>query len=91
MGSSLAPVLANIIMGFYESRWLNGHNLNKCKFYLKYVDEIPQSVTKYLRQTLLFAWRVCYFLEVFARINKIFVLAGGLGTSLSFYEAYTLS
>ena len=55
MGSSLAPVLANIIMGFYESRWLNGHNLNKRKFYLKYADEIPQSVTKYLRQTLLFA------------------------------------
>ena len=38
MGSSLAPVLANIFMGFYEPKWLNEYNFNKHKFYLKYVD-----------------------------------------------------
>ena len=33
MGSSLAPVFANIFMGFYKSKWLNEYNLNKPKFY----------------------------------------------------------
>ena len=37
MGSPLAPVLAK---GFHESKWLNEHNLNKPKFYLRYVDDI---------------------------------------------------
>ena len=27
-------------MGFYESKWLNEHNLNKPKFYLEYLDDI---------------------------------------------------
>ena len=40
MGSPLAPVLANIFMGFHESKWLNENNLNKPKFYLRYVDDI---------------------------------------------------
>ena len=40
MGSPLAPVLANILMGFHESRWLNECNLNTPKFYLRYVDDI---------------------------------------------------
>ena len=40
MGSPLAHVLANIFMGFYESKWLNEYNLNKLKFYLRYVDGI---------------------------------------------------
>ena len=40
MDSSLAPVLANIFMGFYESKWLDGYNLSKPKFYLRYVDDI---------------------------------------------------
>ena len=40
MGSRLAPVLANIFMGFHESKWLNEYNLNKPKFYLRYVDDI---------------------------------------------------
>ena len=43
MGSPLAPVLANIFMGFHESRWLNEHNLNKPKTYLRYVDNILAS------------------------------------------------
>ena len=40
MGSPLAPVLANIFMGFRESKWLNEYNLNKPKFYLRYVYDI---------------------------------------------------
>ena len=40
MGSPLAPVLANIFTGFYEFQWLNEYNLNKPKFYLRYVDDI---------------------------------------------------
>ena len=39
MGSPLAPVLANIFMGFHESKWFNEYNLNKPKFYLRYVDD----------------------------------------------------
>ena len=33
-------VLANIFMDFYESKWLKEYNLNKPKFYLRYVDDI---------------------------------------------------
>ena len=40
MGSPLAPVLANIFMGFQESKWLHEYNLKKPKFYLRYVDDI---------------------------------------------------
>ena len=32
MVSPLIPVLANIFMGFYESKWVNEYNLNKLKF-----------------------------------------------------------
>ena len=35
MGSPLAPVLANIFMGFYGSNWLNEDNLNIPKILLK--------------------------------------------------------
>ena len=40
MGSALAPVLANIFMDFYESKWLNEYNLNNPTFDLRYVDNI---------------------------------------------------
>ena len=40
MSSPLAPVLVNIFMGFFESKWLNWYNLNKPKLYLRYVDDI---------------------------------------------------
>ena len=40
MGSPLATVLANIFMGFHESKWRNEYNLNKPKFYLRYIDGI---------------------------------------------------
>ena len=46
MGSTLAPVLANIFMGFYESKWLNEYNINKPKFYLRYVDDILAAFDK---------------------------------------------
>ena len=46
MGSPLAPVLANILMGFYESKWLNEYNLNNPKFYLYYVDNILAAFDK---------------------------------------------
>ena len=36
----LALVLANIFMGFCESKRLNGYNLNTYNFYLRYVDDI---------------------------------------------------
>ena len=32
MGYPLAPVLANIFVGFFESKWLNKYNLNKLNF-----------------------------------------------------------
>ena len=40
MCSPLAPVLANIFMDFYESKWLNEYNFKKPKYYLRYVDDI---------------------------------------------------
>ena len=40
MVSPLAPALANIFMGFHESKCLNEYNLNKPKFYLRCVDDI---------------------------------------------------
>ena len=40
MVSPLASVLARIFMNFHESKWLNEYNLNKAKFYLRYVDDI---------------------------------------------------
>ena len=46
MGSPLAPVLANILIGFYESKWLNEYNLNKHKLYLRYVDDILAAFEK---------------------------------------------
>ena len=46
MGSPLAPVFANIFMGFYESKWLNECNFNKHKFYLRDVDDIVAAFDK---------------------------------------------
>ena len=40
MDCPLAPVLANIFMVFHESKWLSEYNLNKPKFYWRYVDDI---------------------------------------------------
>ena len=46
MVSPLAPVLANVFMGFYESKLLNQYNLNTSKFYLRYVDDILAAFDK---------------------------------------------
>ena len=46
MCSPLAPILVNIFMSFYESKWLNEYNLNKPKFYLRYVDDILAAFDK---------------------------------------------
>ena len=46
MGSSLAPVLANIFMSFCEFKWLSKYNFNKHKFYLRYVDDILAAFEK---------------------------------------------
>ena len=46
MSSPLAPVLVNIFMVFYESKWLNEYHLNKPKFYLRYVDDILAAFEK---------------------------------------------
>ena len=40
MGSTLAPVLANIFMGFHKSKWLNEYDFKKPNIYLRYVDDI---------------------------------------------------
>ena len=46
IGSPLAPVLAYIFMGFYESKWPNEYNVNKSKFYLRYVNDILAAFDK---------------------------------------------
>ena len=46
MGSPVAPVLATIFMGFYGSKWLNEHNLERTKFYLRYVNDILVLLTR---------------------------------------------
>ena len=46
MGSPLAPFIANIFMGFYESKWLNKYHLKKSKFYLRYIDDILAALDK---------------------------------------------
>ena len=33
-------------MDFYESKWLHEYNLNKPKFYLRYVDDILAAFDK---------------------------------------------
>ena len=46
MDSTLAPVLTNIVMGFHECKWLNEYDLNKPKFYLRYVAEFLAAFKK---------------------------------------------
>ena len=46
MRSPLATVLANIFVGFYESKWLNEYDLNRPKFYLRYIDDILAALCK---------------------------------------------
>ena len=60
---------------------------------VNYCDKKLQSFTKYLRLILVFMWNNAqrekfnfFFQEFFASFDKTFILAGGLGTRLSFYE-----
>ena len=46
MGSLLSPVLANILMDFLKSIWLHECNINKLKFYLRYVEGILAAFEK---------------------------------------------
>ena len=46
MRSPSAPVLTNIFIGFYESKRLNEYNLNKPKFYLRYIDDVLAAIDK---------------------------------------------
>ena len=46
MASFLVPVLANIFMGFHETKWLNEYNINKPKFYWRNVDDILAAFDK---------------------------------------------
>ena len=45
-GVAMGSPLANIFMGFHESKWLNEYNLNKPKFYLGYIDDILPTMNK---------------------------------------------
>ena len=46
MGSPLAPILANIFMDFWKSKWLNEYKLNKPRLYLRYFDDILAAFEK---------------------------------------------
>ena len=48
MGSHLPPFLANILMGFYELKWLNEYNCSKPKFHLRYLENILAAFDKEL-------------------------------------------
>ena len=43
MVPNLAPVLANVFMGFYKTKWLNEYNLNKPKIYPSKADDISSA------------------------------------------------
>ena len=40
MGSSLAPILANIFMGYHEKEWIRNYNYGGLYYYKRYVDDI---------------------------------------------------
>ena len=40
MGSPLGPVLANIFMGYHETKWLSTFPNSKVLLYRRYVDDI---------------------------------------------------
>ena len=39
MGSPLAPILANLFMGFHEEQWLENYKDSQVLFYRGYVDD----------------------------------------------------
>ena len=40
MGSPLAPILANLFMGYHEKDWIENAQVVKPTFYKRYVDDI---------------------------------------------------
>ena len=40
MGSPLAPILANLFMGYRDKDWMEKAQVAKCTFYKRYVDDI---------------------------------------------------
>ena len=81
-------LIALIFLNFLSLKSLNNSWGNSNTVFL-----MLQSVTKYFRLTLVFCEKlnygknlIAFFRNFFASINKIFILAGGLGTRLSFYS-----
>ena len=85
MGSPLAPVLANIFMGFYESKWLNEYSLHKPKFYLRYADDILAAFDK--EQDLL---NFLNFLNK-RHPNIKFMIEKQINNSIAFLDVFTSS
>ena len=40
MGSHLAPILANIFMGYHEKQWISSYSYGGLLYYKRYVDDI---------------------------------------------------
>ena len=40
MGSSIAPILANLFLGYHEGKWIGDYEGNKPSYYKRYVDDI---------------------------------------------------
>lgn len=45
MGSPLAPILANIFMGYHEKKWIENYSDTKPILYKRYVDDIFAAFT----------------------------------------------
>ena len=54
MGSPLAPILANLFMGYHEEQWIGNYKDSQLLYYRRYVDDTPclfqneQDVMKFL-------------------------------------------
>ena len=71
MGSPLTPILANIFMGFYESKWLNEYNLNKPNFYLRCVGDILAAFEKEQHSLIFFqVFKIRRILTINLRSNE---------------------
>ena len=40
MRSSLGPILANVFMGFHESKWIKSYRKSRPLFYTRYVNDV---------------------------------------------------
>ena len=39
MGSPLAPILANLVMGYHEEQWIGNYKASQLLYYRRYVDD----------------------------------------------------